>query len=447
MTVLSLDGKSSSTKLERIGEVSAANRDMVFNNLGHLINIELLRETYRRLDAKKAVGIDGVTKEKYGENLEENLKKLILRIRKGSYRPTPARLIEIPKDDGSMRPLAISCFEDKLVQYAVHAVLSKIYEPLFLPCSFGFRPGKSPHDALKALNRATFENQDGAVVEIDIRQCFNSIPHQEMGEILRRKISDKRFLRLIDVMMRAPIEVNGEMQIPDKGCPQGSILSPMLANIFLHHVIDVWFMTSCATHLNGRTRLIRFADDAIFVFQYRDQAKRFFEVLPKRLQKFGLVMHEKKSHLLPFGHYAIARNDEAGVKPPTFKFLGFVCFWGRCRSNRYWRLKLRSRNDRLGATIRGLRKYLWNHLASNTKDVLERVKAIVRGWVNYHAVSDNHAQVDKFINLSKKLLFKWFNRRGGKKRMNWQRFFDLLNRIAFPKVTKSIKLFSTPTRA
>jgi RNA-directed DNA polymerase len=297
VTVHSIDGPSSLTKLERIGELSAANTGMVFNNLGHLINVDLLRGIYTRLNAKKAVGIDGVTKEKYGEKLEENLRKLLLRIRNGSYRPKPAKLIEIPKDDGSKRPLAISCFEDKLVQHAANSILSKIYEPLFLPCSFGFRPAKSAHDALRTLNRATFENQDGAVVEIDIRQCFNSIPYKEMNELLRKKIADRRFLGLIDVLMKAPIEVDGEIQIPKKGCPQGSILSPTLANVFLHYVIDEWFIAICKTHLNGRTRQIRFADDAIFVFQYRDQAKRFFEVLPKRLKKFGLEMHEAKSHI------------------------------------------------------------------------------------------------------------------------------------------------------
>jgi RNA-directed DNA polymerase len=208
---------------------------MAFNNLGHLINVELLRGIFKRLPAKKAVGIDGITKEKYGENLEENLTKLTLRIRKGTYGPKPARLIEIPKDDGSKRPLAISCFEDKLVQCAVNNILSAIYEPLFLPCSFGFRPGRNPHDALRALNRATFENQDGAIIEIDIRKCFNSIPYQELNELLRKKIHDRRFLGLIDALIKAPIEVEGKTQIPEKGCPQGSILSPTLANIFLHH--------------------------------------------------------------------------------------------------------------------------------------------------------------------------------------------------------------------
>lgn len=201
------------------GELSAADRGMVFNNLGHLITIGLLREIYKRLDGKKAVGIHGVTKDKYGEDLENNLNKLLLQIRKGSYRPKPARRVESPKDDGSKRPLAISCFEDKLVQHAENSILSKIYEPFFMPYSFGFRPGKSPHDALRALNRTTFENQDGAVIEIDIRQCFNSIPYKEMSELLRKKISDRRFLGLIDVLMKAPIEVDDKTQIPEKGRP------------------------------------------------------------------------------------------------------------------------------------------------------------------------------------------------------------------------------------
>src|SRR3990167_3447925 len=193
------------------------------SSLGHLIHVDMLKELYRELDGKKACGIDKMTKIDYGKCLDENINKLIIRIRRGTYKPKPARITEIPKEDGSFRPLAISCFEDKLVQLAVNKILCKIYEPLFLPCSYGFRPGKSCHDALRKLNKATFRNWDGAIIEIDIQKCFNEIPHQEMMEFLQRKISDRRLLRLIEVLMKMPIIQGENVTINTRGCPQGGL--------------------------------------------------------------------------------------------------------------------------------------------------------------------------------------------------------------------------------
>lgn len=239
MTVHSIDRESWLTKLDRIGELSAENRYLVFNNLGHLITVDMLKEQYWQLDGNKAVGIDKVTKASYGEKLDENLKELIQKIRRGTYKPKPARITEIPKEDGSTRPLAISCVEDKLVQLCVSVILTEIYEPLFLPSSYGYRPGRNCHDALRALNQATYQNPNGAVVEIDIRKYFNTIPHKVLMKLLRAKISDKRFLRLIEVLIKAPIRQGKTDMINTCGCPQGSILSPVLANIYLHHVIDI----------------------------------------------------------------------------------------------------------------------------------------------------------------------------------------------------------------
>ncbi|HEF0721859.1 TPA: group II intron reverse transcriptase/maturase, partial [Escherichia coli] len=233
MTVLSNDGQSWLTKLERIGEKSACDRSIVFSNLGHLIDQDMLKEQFRHLDGNKAVGIDRVTKASWGEQLDENISGLLRRLRRGTYCPRPTRITEIPKEDGSSRPLAISCVEDKVVQLAVSTILSRIYEPLFLPCSYGFRPGLNCHMALQALQQQTFRNWNGAVVEIDIRKYFNQIPHGMLMGLLRRKISDRRFLRLIEVLITAPVLEEGQSHSNDIGCPQGSILSPILANIYL----------------------------------------------------------------------------------------------------------------------------------------------------------------------------------------------------------------------
>jgi len=448
MSVHSNDGTTWSTKLQRIGELSAQNKDLVFNNLGHLICVDWLRELYRKLDGSKAIGTDGVTKEAYGANLDENLSKLIKCICRGQYQPKPARIVEIPKEDGSTRPLAISCFEDKLIQLAVSQILSKIYKPLFLSCSYGFRPNQSCHDALKALNQATYKMQDGAVVEIDIRKYFNTIPHGPLFEFLEKKISDHRFLKLLGVLTKTPTMQNGIVVPSESGCPQGSIVSPVLANIFLHHVIDEWFMAISKSHLKGETAEVRYADDMIFVFQHASQAEKFYNVLGKRLERFGLEMHKEKSRLIPSGSLAAARAHANGKRIPVYKFLGFTCYWGLSLSGKFWRLKVKSRSDRKRTKLSGLRKFLKeNRNTSDTPMLMGRVKAVVRGWVNYHAVSDNQRQVSSFIYESKHILFKWFNSRGGQKRWNWKRFGQLLERINYPTVPQLITLYPTPNRA
>ena len=446
MSVLSNDGSTWLTKLKRIGELSAGNKEMVFNNIGHILSVTMLRELFYELDWKKAVGIDGVTKEIYGENLQENLEDLLNSIRRGTYKPQPSRQVEIPKENGETRPLAISCLEDKLVQLAVSKILTEIYEPLFLPCSYGFRPNVGCHDALRALHQSTYQYWDGAVVEIDIRKYFNTIPHQELRNILRKKISDKRFLRLIDVLINTPILIGKEKHANTQGCGQGSIASPILANIYMHHVIDEWFESIKQTHIKGDAQLIRYADDMVFVFQSRNQAERFYEVLPKRLEKFGLQLHLDKSSLVPCGHNAIQRLKQAGKHLQTFQFLGFTCYWGKSRRG-FWRLKYTSRRDRFTAALKRLRKFLWDNLsAPDTNEILFIVRCTVQGWVNYHAVSDNDRRVGSFIHYSKRILFAWFNRRGRKHPLSWRKFSQILMEMQFPESYKTISMFSKLTK-
>lgn len=260
MTVHRKDGEQKTTKLERIGKVAELRKDIVFNNLGHAIDLDLLRECYRKLDGKKAIGIDEVSKETYGRNLEDNLKNLLGRIRRGAYKPKPSKIVEIPKEDGSTRPLAISCFEDKLVQMSVSDILSKVYEPLFLSCSYGYREGVNGHEALRALMKHNNQNRDGAIVEIDVQKYFNSIPHSTLMKILQEKISDKRFLKLIATLIRSPVMEAGKATLSRRGCPQGSIVSPILSNVYLHYVIDNWFQEIGSTHIKGRAEMVRFAD-------------------------------------------------------------------------------------------------------------------------------------------------------------------------------------------
>jgi group II intron reverse transcriptase/maturase len=441
MTIPTEDGNQQTTKLDRIGKRAKHRKDTVFNNIGHVIDLDLLRESYWQLEGKKAVGIDGVTKASYGVKLEENLQILLAKLRRNAYKPQASRLVEIPKEDGSTRPLAISCFEDKIVQQSVSNILTEIYEPDFLPCSYGYRKGVNGHEALRALMKRSNSCPDGITIEIDLRKYFNSIPHDKLQGILQEKISDKWFLKLVEKLIRSPIMVEGKAELNKIGCPQGSIISPILSNIYLHYVMDNWFNTIKASHLKGRAEMVRFADDMVFVFQLKEDAEKFYRVLPKRLEKHGLKLHEDKSSMIRSGRKAAEEADRRGERLPVYKFLGFTCYWGRSR-NGSWRLKYKSRSDRLSGKLNGLKQYLKKNLNLEIAKTLEQVKRIVRGWINYHAISDNQRQVGAFILHSKRALFSWINRKGGKRKMNWIKFGEMLERTNYPNNFKTTSMFA-----
>lgn len=442
MAVHSNDRITGITKLNRISLRSSQDHDCVFNNLGHLISQDLMHEAYQQLEERKAVGIDKVTKGAYGAKLDKNISDLIHRIRRKQYKPKASRMVKIPKEDGSTRPLAISCFEDKMVQWAVGKILEHIYEPLFLPSSYGFRPNRSCHDALRALNKHTYAFQDGAIVEMDIRKCFDRIPHEPLMAFLRQKISDTRFLDLVETLITAPIIEDGKSGNSTIGCPQGAIVSPILANIFLHYVIDEWFETIKKTHMQGRCEQIRYADDMVFVFENANDAQRFYAVLGKRLNKFGLELHADKSGILPSGNKAAQRAAKAGKKLPTYTFLGFTCYWARNRKG-FWSLKYMSRRDRFAAKLKGLRVFLWeNRCVEDTDMFLKRVIKGVKGWINYHSISDNNRKVNAYLYYCERHIYRWFNRRGGKRGMNWENLQIRLNRVGFPRTFNVIPMYT-----
>ncbi|KJW06456.1 reverse transcriptase family protein [Orientia tsutsugamushi str. UT144] len=376
MAVHSIDRNTWLTKLERIKLLSSKNQDIKFNNLGHIIDLKMLEEQYKELDSKKAIGIDGITKEDYGKKLKANLLSLLTRIRKGQYQAKPARIVKIPKEDGGKRPLVISCFEDKIIESTVSKILNSVFEPIFLKYSYGFRPKLNAHDALRELSRLTYNFNKGAIAEIDITKCFNTIKHCELMEFLRKRISDKKFLRLVMKLIEAPIIENSTIVTNKEGCRQGSIVSPILANVFLHYVIDSWFAKISKENLIGQTGMVRYCDDMVFVFEKETDTKRFYDVLPKRLNKYGLNINEAKSQMIKSGRDHAANLAKQGKKIASYNFLGFTCYWGKSRFGTTWRLKYTSRRDRFTEKLKGLRKYLRSQL--NKQDKTQTLSQVIR---------------------------------------------------------------------
>ena len=441
MTVLR-DGNTWLTKLERIKLLSSQNQEFKFNNIEHIIDFTMLEEQFKELSGKKAVGFDGITKEIYGKKLETNLRLLLTKIHLGKYKAKPAKITMIPKEDGGTRPLVISCFEDKLVESAVSKIINAVFEPIFLSSSYGFRPNLNAHDALRELNRLTYYFNNGAVVEIDITKCFNTIRHQELMNFLSSRISDKKFLRLVKKLIETPIIENDTITPTTEGCHQGSIASPILANIFLHYVIDCWFKEICKTNIVGKAGMVRYCDDMVFVFEYESDASRFYEVLPKRLNKYGLSINDVKSQMLLSGRYHAENLQKQHKKIQSYNFLGFTCYWGKSRLGTTWRLKYTSRKDRFSEKLKSLREYLRGQLNKRNKtQIFLKVIRVIRGWINYHGISDNQRRVKSFIKQSQRAIFMWFNRMGGKRKLNWQRFGDILKRINFPVKWKTISMF------
>lgn len=397
MTVHSKDRETWLTKLERIKLLASQNQEMKFNNIGHIIDLEMLAEQYEEQSSKKAVGTDGITKEEYGKKLKANLSLLLTRIRRSQYNSKPARITMIPKEDGGKRPLVIPCFEDKLVESAVSKILNCIFEPIFLKYSYGARPGLNAHDVLRELNRLTYHFYKGTIVEIDITKCFNTIRHQELMEFLRKRVSDEKFLRLVKKLIEAPVIENNTITTSKKGCRQGSIASPILANIFLHYVIDCWFDKISKENIRGKAGAVRYIDDMVFAFEYEDDAKRFYEVLPKRLSKYGLNLNEAKSQIIKSGRYHAENLAKQGKKIKTYNFLGFTCYWGKSRFGTTWRLKYTTRRDRFTEKLKGLREYLRKQLNKRNKtQILFQVSRATKGWINYHGISDNQRRVKSF---------------------------------------------------
>jgi RNA-directed DNA polymerase len=384
----------------------AQKKETVFNNLLTHICVDSLREAFKALDGTKALGVDGISKTIYGKNLEVNLENLTDRIHKGTYRLMPKREVLIPKANGKLRPLAIACFEDKLVDWVVGKILSTVYEPMFIKNSFGYRPLKSAHNAIEACYYSLCKNQRKYVVEIDFANFFNTIPHRKMMKVLSKKISDNRFKGLIGRFMKGElINSSGATLASEIGTPQGSIMSPILANIYLDEVIDQWFIKNYASYNNI---IVRYADDALFFFNKEENANKFLQKLEDRAKSYGLSLNKDKTNTL-----TLAKGEHK-----HFNFLGFTFYWGKQQKRII--LKVKTQKEKL---IKGIQEFeAWIKQIRNKlklKEIWQLAKSKITGHNNYYGYWMNAVKINHFYQAAICSLYKWLNRRSQMRSYTW----------------------------
>src|SRR5271165_878796 len=429
-----LNSETISTKLERIAKLAKDAPDMAFRTLAHHIDIDWLREAYRRTRKDGAKGVDGQSAQEYATNLEDNLRSLLDRAKSGTYRAPPVRRVHIPKGSGSeTRPLGIPTFEDKVLQRAVAMVLEVVYEQDFLDCSYGFRPGRSAHQALDALRNQTMEMHGGWVLELDIRKYFDALDHGHLREILRRRVHDGVLLRLIGKWLNAGVLEAGSITYPETGTPQGGVISPLLANIFLHEVLDVWFDREVRPRLSGRAGLFRYADDAVLLFANEADARRVFDVLPKRFGRYGLSLHPEKTRLVEFRRPPRSPPDSGDDRrgPGSFDLLGFTHYWGKSRSGN-WVVKRKTAKDRFRRALARVAQWCREHQHDAIRVQQQALAQKLRGHYGYYGISGNSVAIARFWHEVRGLWRKWLDRRSQRSRMTWERMARLLERYALP---------------
>jgi RNA-directed DNA polymerase len=410
-----------------------------FHALAHLIDMPALERAYRRQRADAAVGIDGVTKEQYGQALEVNLQDLHARLKAKRYRHQPIRRVHIPKAQGKTRPIGISAFEDKVVQDVVREVLEAIYEQDFLGCSYGFRPGRSAHDAVRTLEQSVHRGEVRWIFEADIVSFFDSLDRTELKKMLEVRVADGSLLRLIGKCLHVGVLDGGAVVEPELGTVQGSVLSPLLGNIYLHYVLDRWFATEVKPRLRGKTTLLRYCDDFIIGFEREEDARRVRVGLEKRLGRFGLTLHPDKTRLLPF--WRPPMTQQRGQGPATFDFVGFPFYWRRTRIG-HWRMGCKTRRASLRRAKQALYDWCRRHRHQPVEAQHAALSRRLRGHFNYFGVNGNFQSLLQLVGATKRAWYKWLCRRSQRKRLTWERFTDFLRQRPLPRPRIMVRIWS-----
>lgn len=434
--------ESMSPELRKVAALAERDPSFRFRTLAHLIDEAALHRAFERLRKDAAVGVDGVTRDEYGKDLEPRLQDLHGRMKAKRYRHQPIRRVHIPKAPGKTRPIGVSCIEDKIVQGALREVLEVIYERDFLSCSYGFRPGRGAHDALRELNRIAWTGEVGWVLEADIESFFDSIDREMLTEILRRRIADESLMRLVGKCLHVGVLDGADYSVPDEGTAQGSILSPLLGNIYLHHVLDVWLEVEVRPRLHGKATLIRYADDFVIGFERKDDAERVMKVIGQRMQKFGLRLHPDKTRLLPFRKPP--RDSAASKGPSTFDFLGFTLFWRRSHTGS-WALGMKTRRARLSRAFVSVSEWCRDHRHLPVETQHAALCRRLNGHFNYFGVNGNLSSLERLLAWSRGVWRKWLDRRSQRARMNWERFGHVLRRFPFPRASVRVQIWLRAT--
>ncbi|MDY0140030.1 MAG: group II intron reverse transcriptase/maturase [Candidatus Izemoplasmatales bacterium] len=389
----------------------------------HCVNMERLKEEHKAQDFRKAVGVDGVTKETYGNDLENNLKRLVGDMKSFSYKPKPVRRAYIPKTDGKERALGIPSYEDKLVQGVMRRVLDEVYESRFMDFSYGFRRNKRAHQAVSRINNLMMRKKLNYVVDADIKGFFDNVNHEWLIKFLENDIEDKRFIRYIKRFLIAGVMKDGQYIESDKGTPQGGLISPILANVYLHYVLDLWFEKRIKKNYRGQAEMVRYADDFVCMFEYEKEARRFYRELKERLAKFDLELAEGKSKIIPFGRFAQANYNSK----ETFDFLGFTFINGETRTNKY-RLVIQTSKKKLKQKKENVKEWLKTQTGENVLDIIKRLNKKIIGHYNYYGISGNFKGLNKFYFFIRTALYNMLTRRSQRSYLNWERYFKLLEK-------------------
>ncbi len=426
-----LDLGSVSTRLHRIAELARRAPEMVIVTLAHHIDLAWMYEAYRQTRKNGAVGIDEVTAAEYAADLDGNLRSLLERFKSGSYFAPPVRRVLIPKGDGrKTRPIGIPTFEDKVLQRAVLMALEAVYEQDFHDCSYGFRPGRSAHDALQSLWHKLMQVGGGWVLEADISSFFDTLDHGTLRGFLDQRVRDGVIRKMIDKWLKAGVMEDGQLRRLEGGTPQGGVISPLLANIYLHEVLDRWFAEQVQPRMRGPAHLIRYADDFVIVFADESDARRVMEVLPKRFGRFGLGLHPEKTRLIAFSKPG-EPQQKGGGKPPTFDLLGFTHYWGLSRKGA-WVVKRKTARTRLSRAIKRVSEWCKRNRHSKIADQHRYLSAMLLGHYSYYGITGNGRALSVFEDRVTWHWQYWLRRRSQRRRLSWPRFLRLLKRYALP---------------